>query len=268
MRSQCCCKLYVAAAPPLHARPGWPSNSMNSTSYFIMYVLRMALSRRRFCTLCLTDLGPYAWCLWIAPPHLHLSPLTRSHHNHSSSSPSPSFPSLDTSTLLSYRFSFLPFHSSSSSSLLSFVYMLLFSFKSLFLFLSFNTFFLCAILTLEQYIASGLAIIKARLDCSGIGKIFRAWHDFVGDRGQGDGAPHGRSQGEIPPPERGKIVVENGVISEGSIFSNNFSKNNLKFYFLIEFLSKIFKISQNFPTICVFRPNARKINALFVKLFW
>ena len=37
----------------------------------------------------------------------------------------------------------------------------------------------------------------------------------------------GRSQGEegkFPPPETEKIVVENGVISEGSIFSNKFSK--------------------------------------------
>ena len=27
------------------------------------------------------------------------------------------------------------------------------------------------------------------------------------------------------------------------------------------------KFSQNFPTICIFRPNAQKINALFVKFF-
>ena len=37
-----------------------------------------------------------------------------------------------------------------------------------------------------------------------------------------------------------------------------------KFNFSIEFSSKI---SQNFAAICIFRPNARKINAWFVKSF-
>ena len=70
-----------------------------------------------------------------------------------------------------------------------------------------------------------------------------------------------------PPPETEKIVVENGVISEGSIFSNKFSKNSLKFHFSIEFSSKISKFSQIFPIICVFRPNAQKSNAWFVTFF-
>ena len=34
----------------------------------------------------------------------------------------------------------------------------------------------------------------------------------------------GVARGKPPPPETEKIVVENGVISEGSIFSNKFSK--------------------------------------------
>ena len=37
--------------------------------------------------------------------------------------------------------------------------------------------------------------------------------------------------------------------------------------FLLNFYQKLSKISQNFPTIRVFRPNARKINAWFVKFF-
>ena len=51
-----------------------------------------------------------------------------------------------------------------------------------------------------------------------------------------------------PPPETGKIVVENFLATT----------------FPIEFLSKI---SQHFPKIRVFRPNARKINAWFVNFF-
>ena len=59
-------------------------------------------------------------------------------------------------------------------------------------------------------------------------------------------------------PEMEKLLKKSGVISEGSIFSNNFPKNRLKFNFF-EFLSKF---SQHFPTICGFRPEARKVNAL------
>ena len=37
--------------------------------------------------------------------------------------------------------------------------------------------------------------------------------------------------------------------------------------FLLNFYQEFSKISQNFQTIRVFRPNARKINAWFVKFF-
>ena len=37
--------------------------------------------------------------------------------------------------------------------------------------------------------------------------------------------------------------------------------------FPLNFYQKFSKISQNFPTNCVFRPNARKINAWFLKTF-
>ena len=42
---------------------------------------------------------------------------------------------------------------------------------------------------------------------------------------------------------------------------------NKKLNFSIESSSKLSKSSRNFPTICVFRPNARKINGSFVKSF-
>ena len=38
--------------------------------------------------------------------------------------------------------------------------------------------------------------------------------------------------------------------------------------FLLNFYQKFSKFSQYFPTIFVFRPNARKSNAWFVKFFW
>ena len=37
--------------------------------------------------------------------------------------------------------------------------------------------------------------------------------------------------------------------------------------FLLNFYEKLSKFSQNFPTICVFRPNSQKFNAWFVKFF-
>ena len=77
-------------------------------------------------------------------------------------------------------------------------------------------------------------------------------------------AQPGGKGGNAPGPETEKIV-ENGVISEGSIFSNKFSKkikikNSI---FLQKFQQKNFKISQQ----CVFHPNAQKLNAEFANLF-
>ena len=37
--------------------------------------------------------------------------------------------------------------------------------------------------------------------------------------------------------------------------------------FLLNFYQKFSKFSENFSTVCVFRPNAQKINAWFVKYF-
>ena len=47
----------------------------------------------------------------------------------------------------------------------------------------------------------------------------------------------------------------------------NFPKIIIKYNFSIEFSSKIFKISQNFPTIWVFCPNGEKWTHGFVKSF-
>ena len=56
--------------------------------------------------------------------------------------------------------------------------------------------------------------------------------------------------GEYPPAEARNIVIENGVISEGSIFSNIFSTNNNKIQFFnwifIKNFQNFLKISQQF----------------------
>ena len=58
------------------------------------------------------------------------------------------------------------------------------------------------------------------------------------------GYPGGK--GEIPPPaETEKNVVENGVISEGSISSNIFFKIKIQFFYRI--LIKNFNIFSRFP---------------------
>ena len=59
-----------------------------------------------------------------------------------------------------------------------------------------------------------------------------------------------RTQGgsTSPPAKTEKIVVENDVISEGSIFSNKFSqKIDKNLNFLLNFHQKSSKFSQNFP---------------------
>ena len=64
---------------------------------------------------------------------------------------------------------------------------------------------------------------------------------LICDSVQHIGVARGGTQGTSPPPpEIEKMLQKTGVISEGSIFSNNFSKNHLKFNYSIESLSKIF----------------------------
>ena len=47
--------------------------------------------------------------------------------------------------------------------------------------------------------------------------------------------------------------------------ATTFPKIDKNSIFLMNFYRKISKFSQNFPTICIFRPKARKINAGFLK---
>ena len=47
------------------------------------------------------------------------------------------------------------------------------------------------------------------------------------------------------PTENKKLLKKNDIISEGSIFSNIFSKNSLQVNFYIEFSSKISKFLKN-----------------------
>ena len=110
----------------------------------------------------------------------------------------------------------------------------------------------------QTFISNGVAKMKKCLfvitifsfPATGVKSLKR----FAGDQGRSQGG-----KGGTPPPETEKIVVENGVISESSIF-RIFIKKFQNFL-------KISKFSQNFPTIWVFRPNAQKINAWFVKYF-
>ena len=76
----------------------------------------------------------------------------------------------------------------------------------------------------------------------------------------GQGRSQGGKGGKFPPPETEKLFRKNAVISEGSIFSNKFSKNK-KSIFVQNLHQKIAKFSQNFPTMCVFFfPNGQKMN--------
>ena len=83
------------------------------------------------------------------------------------------------------------------------------------------------------------------------------------------GAWKGGEHGNAPAPQKSeKMLKKSGVIFQGSIFSNNFSRNNRKIIF---FYWLFFEILQNFlkifSTICVFRPNSRKLNPWFLKNF-
>ena len=61
----------------------------------------------------------------------------------------------------------------------------------------------------------------------------------------------------------GKIVAENGVIDEDYFFATTFPKIVKNSIFLLNLYQQFSKFSQNFPNICVFRPNARKVNSGF-----
>ena len=56
------------------------------------------------------------------------------------------------------------------------------------------------------------------------------------------------------------------LFPKGLFVATTFPKIVKNSIFLLNYYQKFSKISQNFPTTCDFRPNARKINA-FLKFF-
>ena len=73
--------------------------------------------------------------------------------------------------------------------------------------------------------------------------------------------------GTSPPPRNGKNCCRKMMLFPKVLFlATTFPKIVKNSMFLLNFYQKFSKISQNFPTIRVFRPNARKINAWLVVL--
>ena len=65
-------------------------------------------------------------------------------------------------------------------------------------------------------------------------------------------------------PETEKIVVEKRCYLLRLFLVTNISKIIINSIFILNFHQTFSKVSQNFPTICVFRPNTRKITTWFV----
>ena len=70
-----------------------------------------------------------------------------------------------------------------------------------------------------------------------------------------------------PPPEIEKMLYNSDVISQGSIFSNNYSRNNRKIIFSIEFSSINLKILLKFSQPFVFSSKPAKIESKNLKNF-
>ena len=71
-----------------------------------------------------------------------------------------------------------------------------------------------------------------------------------------------------PPPEMEKIVIDKMMLFLKALFlATTFPKIVKNSIFLLNFYQKLSKFSQNFQTIRIFRPNARKSNSWFVKFF-
>ena len=76
------------------------------------------------------------------------------------------------------------------------------------------------------------------------------------------------TQGTSPPPKLEKCCRKMRLFPKARFLATSFPKIDKNSNFLTNFYQKISKFSQNFPTICIFRPNARKINAVFLKFCW
>ena len=78
----------------------------------------------------------------------------------------------------------------------------------------------------------------------------------------------GGTQG-TPPPRNWKNCCRKMMVFPKALFlATTFPKIDKNSIFLMKFYQKMSKFSQNFPTICIFRPNAQKINAEFLKFCW
>ena len=78
-------------------------------------------------------------------------------------------------------------------------------------------------------------------------------------------APPGGTQGTSPPEIEKNCCRKMMLFPKALFLAATFPKIDKNSNFLMNFDQKISKFSQNFPTICIFRPNARKINAGFLK---
>ena len=75
-----------------------------------------------------------------------------------------------------------------------------------------------------------------------------------------------RGRGKFPLPETKKNCCRKMVLfPKALVLVTDFPKIVKNSNFLLNFHQKFSNFSQNFKTICIFRPNARKINAWFVK---
>ena len=85
---------------------------------------------------------------------------------------------------------------------------------------------------------------------------------FINRRHQGRGGTQ-----ERPPSKLKKDCCRKKMLFPKAVFfAINVPKINKNSIFLMNFYQEISKMYHNFPTICIFRPNARKINAGFLKL--
>ena len=73
-----------------------------------------------------------------------------------------------------------------------------------------------------------------------------------------------RKHRERPPPKL-KKCCRKMMLFQRALFLTTFPKIDKNSMFLMNFYQKISKFSQNSPKICIFRRNARKINAAFLK---
>ena len=72
-----------------------------------------------------------------------------------------------------------------------------------------------------------------------------------------------------PPPRNRKQCWRKMVLFPKALFlATTFPKLAKNSIFLLNFYQKFSKFSQNFQTISIFRPNARKSNTGFVNFFW